>query len=287
MSLSADLTPDALAAALPGRAVRSYVALVSTGSAAHGWATEGAPDGAVVIADHQLSPRGHAGRPLTDAPGQGVGLSVIMRPALPAAREGWLYTVVLTALADAFGDRSTVEWPDEVHLDGEMVAAVGVHTSVDEVGGAIRWAIVDVLLPEALPPRGAFLRAVLEAIDARAASPAEAVIADYDRACRTIGRQVSARLRAGTGPRLEGRALETIADGAMVLETAKGLRAPVRPHDVPPLGAGVALMSSSRPRTDSSAPPRSPRPPARSPRRRPPAVPRSPPPAPRACARAR
>jgi len=232
VALSADLTPEALQAALPGRPLRSYVAVVSTGSVAHGWASEGAPDGAVVVADHQLSPRGHAGRPLKDPPGQGLGFSVVMRPALPVAREGWLYTLVLTALTDVFGEASSVEWPDEVRRDGAMLGAVGVYTRLDEAGGGILWAIVDVLLPDAAPPRGQLLAAVLEAIDARAAGSAGAVLRDYDRVCDTIGRQVRARLRAGTGPRVEGRALETLEDGAIVLETPKGLRAPVRPHDV-------------------------------------------------------
>lgn len=232
MALSADLTPEALEAALPGRALRSYVALVSTGSVAYGWAIEGAPDGAAVIADHQLSPRGHAGRPLKDPPGRGLGFSVVMRPSLPLAREGWLYTLVLTALSDVFGEASTVEWPDEVRRDGAMVAAVGIRTGVGEDDDEIVWAIVDVLLPEAAPPRGPILAAALEAIDARAAGDAGAVLRDYDRVCATIGRQVRARLRAGTGPSVEGRAVESQEDGAIVLETPNGLRAPVRPHDV-------------------------------------------------------
>jgi len=186
----------------------------------------------VVITDHQLSPRGHAGRPLKDPPGEGLGFSIVLRPALPVAREGWLYTLVLAALTDVFGKASTVEWPDEVRRDGTMVAAVGVYTRVDEADGEILWAIVDVLLPAAAPPRGPILAAALEAIEVRAAAPTGAVISDYDRVCDTIGRQVRARLRAGTGPSVEGTALETLEDGAIVLETTKGLRAPVRPHDV-------------------------------------------------------
>lgn len=233
MALSADLTPEALQTALPGRPVRSYAALVSTGSVAHTWAIEGAPEGAVVIADHQLSPRGHAGRPLKYPPGQGLGFSVVMRPSLPAAREGWLYTMALTALADVFGEESTLGWPDEVRRDGTMVAAVGIHTRVREERSAdILWAIVDVLLPDAVPPRGHIVGAFLDAVDARAAGAVGAVLRDYDGACETIGRQVRARLRAGTGPGVDGRAVETLEDGAIVLQTPNGLRAPVRPQDV-------------------------------------------------------
>jgi len=232
VALSSDLTPEALQAALRGRPVRSYAALVSTGSAAHGWARDGAPDGAVVIAEHQISPRGHAGRPLNDMPGEGVGLSLVMRPSLPAAREGWLYTLVLTGLADVLGEGSTLKWPDEVRVGGSVAAAVGISTQLEEAGHEIRWAIVDVLLASAARPRGRRIAAVLEAIDARAADAPEAVLRDYARVCETLGRQVRARLRAGTGPSVEGRALEALEDGALVLEMSGGLKAPVRPQDV-------------------------------------------------------
>lgn len=226
------MTPEALQAALPGRPLRSYAALVSTGSAAQAWAAGDAPDGAVVIADQQLSPRGHAGRPLVAPPDGGLGFAVVMRPALPAAREGWLYTVVLAALADALGERSTLEWPDEVRRDGTAVATAAVRTRVDEIGEQVLWAIVDVLLPGAAPPRGPTLRAVLEAIDARRAQSPGSVIREYARRCDTIGRDVRARLRAGTGPSVVGRAVATLDDGAIVLETANGSMAPVRPQDV-------------------------------------------------------
>src|SRR4051812_1245202 len=92
MDSHADLTPEALAAALAGRPVRSYAAVVSTGVAAHAWAADGAPGGAVVVAAQQLSPRGHAGRPLSHPAGNGLGFALVMRPTLPVTREGWLYT---------------------------------------------------------------------------------------------------------------------------------------------------------------------------------------------------
>jgi len=230
LQLSADLTPEALEAALPGRCVRSYVALLSTGSAALGWADSGAPDGAVVVAGHQLSPRGHAGRPWQVAPGEGLGLSLVVRPSLPAEREGWLYTVVLSALAEVCGEEAAIEWPDEVRLGGERVAAVGIKTRLGS--GGVEFGVVDMLLPTAQPPRAQVIGAVLEAIEGRRAAPPSAVLERYDRRCATVGREVRIRFLAGTGPVVGGRALGTLEDGALLLETAAGRRAPVRPQDV-------------------------------------------------------
>jgi BirA family biotin operon repressor/biotin-[acetyl-CoA-carboxylase] ligase len=226
-----DLTPEALEAAMPGRPLRTYAAVVSTGAAAHGWATEGAPGGAVVIAGQQLAPRGHAARPLGHLAHQGVGFALVMRPVLPAAREGWLYTVVLSALADSLGDGSTIEWPDEVRRDGVLHAAAAVHSRIASADGGIEWAIAEVLLPNAPAPRGRLLRMVLDAIDARGAVAVEDVRHGYESVCQTIGRRVRIRMRAGTAPSVEGRATKTLADGAVVLERPDGERFAVRPQD--------------------------------------------------------
>ena len=230
MSVSADLTAEALATLMPGRPLRSYPALVSTGSAAFDWAGSGAPDGAVVVADYQLSARGHGGRPWTVAQGRGLGFSLVMRPTLAGEREGWLYTVVVSALAEACGADATIEWPDEIRLAGEMAAAVAIRTRLGATG--VEWAVVDVLLPSAEAPRGELLRAVLAAIEKRRAGAPEAIMDDYERRCETIGRQVRVRFIAGTGPRVEGRAVATLDDGALLLELASGSRGPVRPQDV-------------------------------------------------------
>ena len=228
--LSDDLTPEALARVAPERALRSYPALVSTGAAAFDWVGSGAPDGAVVVADYQLSARGHGGRPWTVTQGRGLGFSLVMRPRLPAEREGWLYTVVTSALAEVCGAGATIEWPDEVRLEGAMTAAVAIRTRIGATG--VEWAVVDVLLPDAEPPRGELLRAVLTAIDERRAGASGTLIDDYERRCETIGRQVRMRFIAGTGPKVEGRAVATLDDGALLLELESGSRAPVRPQDV-------------------------------------------------------
>jgi len=225
-----DLSPRALAPFVAGRPLQSYPAVVATGITALEWVNSGAPDGAVVIADYQVSPRGRPGRPWKVAPGQGLGFSLVLRPRLRAGREGWLYTVVLAALADVYGKRATIAWPDEVRCEGEMAAAAGVQSRL--AGRRVEWIIVDLLLPHAKPPRGELLGSVLRAIESRNASAPNSVREDYDRRCLTIGRSVRMRLLGGTGPSIEGTAVRTLEDGALLIQTPKGVRAPVRPQDV-------------------------------------------------------
>ena len=230
MESSGDLSAETLEQLLSGRPFQFYPTLLSTGVTAIAWANADAPDGAVVVADYQISPRGRSDRAWKLTPGRGLGFSLVIRPDLPPKREGWLYTVALTALSDVCGEEAAIEWPDEVRVGGEMQAAAGVRVRLGP--GTIRWAVVDLLLPNAEPPRGALLVSVIEAIERRVAGPEDELLEDYHRRCETIGRTLRMRMLGGTGPKLEGTAVRTIEDGALLLETAEGNESPIRPQDI-------------------------------------------------------
>ncbi|MDQ3931293.1 MAG: hypothetical protein M3252_00415, partial [Actinomycetota bacterium] len=139
MDVGEDLSPDAVAEALPDRPVRSYPAILSTSADALAWARAGAPEGAVVVADYQASPRGRAGLPWQVRPGEGLGFSLVLRPQLPPEREGWLYTVAASGMADVLGPQTRIQWPDEVVRDDERAGAVGVE--VELAGQTTSWAV--------------------------------------------------------------------------------------------------------------------------------------------------
>ena len=245
MGLDDDLVADALAVDLPGRPLRSYPALLSTEADALAWARAGAPGGAVVVAGYQASPRGRAGLPWQVRQGTGLAFSLILRPRLPADREGWVYTVATSGLADALGADAGIAWPDEVRRGGQRAGAVGAWVELDAEGG-VSWAVVNLLVPDAVQPRGPMLARVVEAIERCQRAPAEVVLARYRARCTTLGTAVRARLipLGPAGPRVEGRAVDTLADGALVIETAAGRRVAVRPQN---LGLLDALGAASPP----------------------------------------
>lgn len=230
MNAGDDLSTEALEAAVPGRPLQAHPVVLSTAVSAAAWAEADAPDGAVVVAAHQISARGHADRPWKLTPGRGLGLSLVLRPALPPQREGWLYIVATAALADVSGADARIAWPDEVRLGDAMTAAVGIQVHLGPA--KIKWAVVNLWLPDAEPPRGSTLAALLEAIDARQASEPGPLLEDYTRMSATIGRRVTTRLLGGTGPRVQGRAVGADEQGCLVLETDAGARTPLRPQDV-------------------------------------------------------
>ena len=228
----ADLSREALAEAMPERPARAYPAMLSTEADALAWARSGAPDGALVVADYQASPRGRGGWPWEVRQGAGLGFSLVMRPDLPAQREGWPYVVVTSGIADALGEGAAIGWPDQVFLGDTHMASVGLHVEVADE--RISWVVASVLVTEADPPRAPLLARIVEAIEARAGAPTAPVLADYTPRCRTIGRSVRAQLipmRPG-GPSVEGTAVRTLADGALAIQPQEGRRTAVPPHSL-------------------------------------------------------
>ena len=233
--MSTDLDEAALGRALGARAVRAFPALLSTEPVAMAWAREGAPSGAVVVADYQASPRGRAGLPWRVELGHGLGFTLLHRPPhLAPEREGWPYLPGLLGCLDVAGGAGAVlEWPDAVLAgDGSALARLGVYV---ELGAATaQWVTLTVLVEQAVPPRGPLLARLLIAIEARLAQPPEQVLADFRDRCATLGRTVRARLLplGPDGPEVTGTAVDVLADGALVLLDAQARRVAIPPQNL-------------------------------------------------------
>jgi BirA family biotin operon repressor/biotin-[acetyl-CoA-carboxylase] ligase len=233
VEVAADLDAAELERLLPGRAVRTYPALLSTEADALAWARAGAPAGALVVADYQASPRGRGGLPWTVQQGVGLGCSLVLRPSLAAAREGWLYTVATVALADvvqAMPGDATIEWPDEVVVDGETAAAAGVTSDVGVAG--VTWAALNLRVDGVSPPRGPVLARLVAAVESRLGEASDAVLDEQRHRCATLGRAVRARLvpMGPSGVVVEGVAVDVLPDGALLVQTEGGARVAVLPH---------------------------------------------------------
>lgn len=230
-----DLELRALAAALGARPVRTYPALLSTEHVAMAWAREGAPSGAVVVADYQASPRGRAGLPWTARLGRGLGFTLVHRDdGLVPDREGWPYVAALLGLHDVLGTADDgLTWPDAICAsDGVPLARLGVHVELGP--GRTEWVTTTVLVEDAEPPRAHLLARLTDAVEHRLGQAPEAVLDDYRPRCTTIGRAVRARMLplGPGGPEVRGEAVDVLADGALVVLTARGSRIAVPPQDL-------------------------------------------------------
>jgi BirA family biotin operon repressor/biotin-[acetyl-CoA-carboxylase] ligase len=144
------------AACLPGGRLagplRAYRAVPSTQDVARAWADAGAPEGAVVLADHQTAGRGRRGRRWTASPGRGLLFSVILRPPMLPARWPELALLAGCAVAEgieeATGVPTRLRWPNDVLVAGRKVAGILAEGTVGATGVVVLGIGVNVGPPE-------------------------------------------------------------------------------------------------------------------------------------------
>ncbi len=100
----------------------------STNDRAAALAREGAPEGALVLADEQTAGRGRLGRKWRTPRGSGIAMSLIMRPSqLEGPALGAIGLVGALATIDALEGlelEPRLKWPNDVLLQGKKVAGV-------------------------------------------------------------------------------------------------------------------------------------------------------------------
>ncbi len=126
------LDANRLAASLTHSAfVRRIVVLPTTGSTnddARRLASEGAPEGTVVLSEHQSEGRGRLGRSWDSPERTGLYLSVLLRPTEPPGNIGHYpiaaAVAVCTACRAFSGGRAVLKWPNDVLAEGGKLAGV-------------------------------------------------------------------------------------------------------------------------------------------------------------------
>lgn len=115
-----------LQALLSGRAVLYYPTVGSSNDVAMSWLREGAPAGAVVLADEQTAGRGRKGRLWYTPPGVALAVSYILRPQ-PADlnRITMMGAVAVVELCQYFGVSDVgIKWPNDVQIVGKKVCGI-------------------------------------------------------------------------------------------------------------------------------------------------------------------
>ncbi len=213
-------------------------------------ARHGAPEGLVVVTEHQTSGRGRLDRSWETPARSALTFSVLLRPSCPAATWPWLPLLTGLAVTSALradGYAAGVKWPNDVLVStpaGEKkVCGILVERveTPDGPAAVIGIGLNTSLTAEELPTdaatsleldkggpvdRSAVLVTVLRSLFGHyadwVATPG-AVRAAYLEASVTIGRRVRAELPGGHA--LEGAAVGIDETGRLLIETGSGLRA--------------------------------------------------------------
>ena len=129
-----------------GHSFRYYDEIESTNTEAGSLATDGAPEGTVVVAEHQSAGRGRLGRQWTSPAGKGLLFSVVLRPRLPMNEAHLLTLVAATAAAEGIEGQTKIpvqiKAPNDLMVNGRKVGGILLEVSgeFDEV----KWVVVGV-----------------------------------------------------------------------------------------------------------------------------------------------
>ncbi len=231
----------------------------STNEEAKSLARRGAAEGTLVSALAQTAGRGRRGREWRSPPGN-LYLSLVLRPSCPPDRAAQLGFAAALAVADALGALVPElaglagKWPNDVLLDGRKVAGILLESEIGE-GQNLAFLVVGVGVNLiSAPPDVEFPATSIASQGYRPSEPAallEAFARHFDAWLRCWRKVGFAPLRAawlaravGLGEpirvRLEnatlyGRFADLDHDGALLLDTADGLRR-ISAGDVFPAG---------------------------------------------------
>ncbi len=210
-----------------------------------------APEGTVVVADHQDSGRGRLGRVWVAPPGSSLLVSVLLRPELPLERLHLLTAIMALAAADACQAEAGVEaglkWPNdlvvgprklggilaETHLEGPRARAVVVGLGLNVNWGermddselADEAVALDHLAGHEVD-RVQLLVALLTNLEDRYRALAErsgqlGQAAEYRRRCTSVGRAVRVELADET---VTGTVADVTDEGHLLLDVGVCLR---------------------------------------------------------------
>ena len=252
-SLMAPVIARGLQTRWAGRQIVYLPSVDSTNRRARQLAAEGAPHGTLVIADEQTAGRGRRGRGWISPAGEGVFMSLILRPQSHPSEVARLSMqtalAVALSIAQTTGLDARIKWPNDIVCGGRKVCGMLLEMNADEqtvhdvVAGvginvhqtafapeiAQSASSLDLLCGESVS-RAALVRAFLEAFEAADALTARGGLMDAYRArSATLGQRVQVIAPAGS---FTGTALAVTDSGSLIVEDEEGQRREVLAADV-------------------------------------------------------
>ncbi len=216
---------------------------MSVDALASSWArAEGAPDGAVVVLDNEISGRVRGGEPWTLGGPDGFMMAMVARPVMDPLDEALLWLAASLAAADASAAATGADlrllWPDRAIDPTTAALRCAVNVVVQLGPGRVEHAIFAVRVDLRCGPSGdpvrldpdsfvpAYVTSARRYVQQLSSAP-ESLRANYAERCAQIGERVRVELL----PRGEvrGRVTAVDQDGFCVLESPTGMLERIAP----------------------------------------------------------
>ena len=247
MSLHPDSWTSLLSTRALGRAINHFEhTLTSTILVLKDMARQGAPHGCTCLCEHQTAGRGRMDRTWSSPEGQGVWLSVLLRPRMQAEDAPLITFCCALAMAKAVRRVTAldaqIKWPNDLVLHGKKLCGILLEMVFDGQGYAVvagtglnvrEGAYPPELAERAtsiaewadVPDRGAVIAAYLDALEEAVSALEErgfaGIAAEFRRACITLGSQVHV---LGTDEQFTGVAEDIDDTGALLVRVDGELR---------------------------------------------------------------
>lgn len=107
----------------------------STNDIARDLAVSGSPEGCCVVAREQTAGRGRQGHTWASPAGEGLYLSLVLRPSLKAADSAVLTLAAAIAVAEtlkgAFQVQADIKWPNDLLVSGRKISGILVESAIE------------------------------------------------------------------------------------------------------------------------------------------------------------
>jgi BirA family biotin operon repressor/biotin-[acetyl-CoA-carboxylase] ligase len=246
------LLPEEIRAGLDTHLIGKHIVyreeVTSTQDVAEELAKRGAEDGTVVISEAQTRGRGRIGRDWVSPAGEGVYLSIILRPNLRPAQVLQIPLIAGVAVSKAIKRvtplQPRVKWPNDITLGGKKVGGILTETSseIDRVNYIILGIGVNVntqrsLLPESIRgtatslaeecggyiSRVRFLQCLLAEFETLYN---EFLVSGFDtirEKWKALDNTIGSRVKVSSGAEeIEGEALDIDREGFLLVRTKDG-----------------------------------------------------------------
>ncbi|MEK6407060.1 MAG: biotin--[acetyl-CoA-carboxylase] ligase [Acidobacteriota bacterium] len=229
-----------------GSAFLRFDTVSSTNDIAKELAASGAPEGLCVIAREQTSGRGRQGRSWSSPPGEGLYLSLILRPAIKAADSAVITLAAAVAVAEAlaadFQVPADIKWPNDVLASGRKICGILVESAIEN--NRLQYAVMGIgvnVAQRIFPPEIGesatslsletgrpvapedFLKPLLDRLErwyTTATARPDRVIARWEE-LSSYARGCAVRVESSAGS-IEGVTRGLTAAGALVIELSNG-----------------------------------------------------------------
>ena len=250
-SLLAPVVQRGLDTAWAGRQIVTLDQVDSTNRYARMLAAQGAAHGTLVIAETQTAGRGRRGRGWVSPAGEGIFMTLILRPQAHPSRVSLLSLrtalAVCEGIREATGLEALIKWPNDVVCRGKklvgmllemdadeerlhsVVAGIGINVHQKDMGELAETASSLDLLSGECVSRAAVVRAFLRAYERADAMSDEALMDAYRARSATLGRRVRV---IGADCAFTGTAMEVTPSGSLIVARDGGENVEVLAGDV-------------------------------------------------------